>query len=290
MRDILRPIYQERASLPNTLSVLYIEKKPDEDAATNLFDAILFIVVKEQDQPLYVKHYRYEDKKAALYVVAEEQLKEWMLYGTNNNIFEWITEGLILFDRNEYMARLKDEVRDFPFHERKVKIGTEFAKLIRRYLNGKDFFKQRQYLDAYNHIIHALHHLARLAVIENGFHPEITVWNQVKQIDLQIFKLYEELVTSEESLEKRLELLFLASEFHIYSKTPFGAQHLLELMEEREEWTIDELLFHPGLQSYSIDLPVLLEFLIEKNMIEEITVPTKGPEIFHRRYRVPKKQ
>lgn len=66
MRDILRPIYQERASLPNTLSVLYIEKKPDEDAATNLFDAILFIIVKEQDQPLYVKHYRYEDKKSRL--------------------------------------------------------------------------------------------------------------------------------------------------------------------------------------------------------------------------------
>ncbi|KMR35055.1 hypothetical protein EY05_14905, partial [Staphylococcus aureus] len=72
-----------------------------------------------------------------------------------------------------------------------------------------------QYLDAYNHVVHALHHLARLAIIENGFHPEITVWNQVKQIEPEIFKLYEELLTSEESIEKRLELLFLASDFLI---------------------------------------------------------------------------
>ncbi|GER69716.1 hypothetical protein BpJC7_10190 [Weizmannia acidilactici] len=245
--------------------------------------------MKEQEQPLYVKHYRYEGKKAALYIVAENQMKEWLLYGTNSKMIEWIAEGQILFDRNEYMAQLKNEVRDFPFQERKVKIGAEFSKLIRRYLAGKDFFKQGQYLDAYNHMIHALHHLARLAVIENGFHPEITVWNQVKQIDLQIFKLYEELVTSEESLEKRLELLFLASEFLIYSRTPLGTQHLLEIMEQKEDWTIDELLSHPCLKPYSIDLTVLLEFLIEKNMIEEVAVPTKGPEIYHCHYRAVKK-
>ncbi|WP_018663893.1 nucleotidyltransferase-like protein [Heyndrickxia acidiproducens] len=289
MKDILRPIYQERASQQNTLSVLYIEKRTEEDTATNLFDAILFTVVKEQEQPVYVKHYRYEDKKAALYVVSEAQLKDWLLSGSNSKMIEWITEGVILFDRNEYMVQLKNDVRDFPFDERKMKIGTEFAKLIRRYLVGKDFFNHQQYLDAYSHIIHALHHLARLAVIENGIHPETTVWNQVKQVDLQIFKLYEELVTSRESLQKRLELLFLASEFLIHSRTPLGARHLLELMEQKEEWTIDELLNHPSLQPYHIDLTVLLEFLLDKNFIEEVIVPTKGPEIYHRHYRAAKK-
>lgn len=289
MEDILRPIYQERASQANTLTVLIIEKKNNEDTVTDTFDAILLMIVKELEVPVYIKHYTYENKKAALHIVREDQLKEWLLLGSNRKIVEWITQGKILFDRNEYMNQLKDELRDFPFHERKRKIGFEFAKLIRRYMDGKVFFENKQYLDAYNHVVHALHHLARLAVIENGFLPEITVWNQVKQIEPEIFKLYEELIMSDESIEKRLELLFLASEFLIHSRTRFCASHLLEVMEEKDQWTINELLSNPALAYYGVDLGILLEFLVEKNLIEEIRVETKGQTIFHRHYKAEKK-
>ncbi|QQZ08542.1 nucleotidyltransferase-like protein [Heyndrickxia vini] len=288
MEDILRPIYQERASQANTLAVLSIEKKLNEGTVTDTFDTVLLMIVKELEVPVYIKHYTYENKKAALHIVRENQLKEWLLLGSNRKIVEWITQGKVLFDRNEYMANLKNELRDFPFYERKFKIGLEFAKLIRRYVDGKVFFDNKQYLDAYNHVVHALHHLARLAVIENGFHPEITVWNQVKQIEPEIFKLYEELITSDETIEKRLELLFLASEFLIHSRTRFSASHLLEIMEEKDEWTINELLSNQTLSHYSVDLGILIEFLIEKSFIEEVIVETKGQDIYHRHYRVKK--
>ncbi|WP_249927476.1 nucleotidyltransferase-like protein, partial [Heyndrickxia sporothermodurans] len=38
MEDILRPIYQERASQANTLTVLSIEKKHNEGTVTDTFD------------------------------------------------------------------------------------------------------------------------------------------------------------------------------------------------------------------------------------------------------------
>lgn len=288
MEDILRPIYQERASQANTLTVLSIEKKHNEGTVTDTFDTVLLIIVKELETPVYIKHYTYDNKKAALHIVREDQLKEWLLLGSNRKIVEWIIHGKVLFDRNEYMTNLKNELRDFPFYERKLKIGLEFAKLIRRYLDGKVFFDNKQYLDAYNHVVHALHHLARLAVIENGFHPEITVWNQVKQIEPEIFKLYEELITSDETIEKRLELLFLASEFLIHSRTRFSASHLLEIMEEKDVWTINELLSNQNLTHYSVDLGILIEFLIEKSFIEEVNVETKGQDLYHRHYRVKK--
>jgi hypothetical protein len=289
MEDILRPIYQERASQANTLSILSIEKKLHEITITDTFDTVLLVIVKELEIPYFIKNYTYEHKKAALHIVREDQLKEWLLLGSNRKIVEWITQGKILFDRNEYMTGLKNELRDFPFYERKIKIGLEFAKLVRRYMEGKAFFENGQHLDAYNYVVHALHHLARLAVIENGFHPEITVWNQVRQIEPEIFKLYEELLTSEESLEKRLELLFIASEFLIHSRTSFGAAHLLEVMEDHEEWTINELLNHTDLEHYNVDLSILLEFLIDKNFVQVIDVTTKGPGIYHRHYKVLKK-
>ena len=289
MEDILRPIYQERASQSNTLGVLMVEKRQKSSHTTDSFDVILLIIVKEADQPLFIKHYSYNDKKAAMHIITEAQLQEWLLLGSNRKIFEWLHEAKIIFDRNEYVANLKTELRDFPFNGRKIKMGLEFAKLIRRYVDGKALFEGHQFLDAYNHVVHSLHHLARLAVLENGLHPELTVWHQVKQIEPEIYKLYEELVHSEETLEKRLELLFLASEFMIHSRTTMGTVHLLEVLSNREVWLFNEIMSEPELIPYSVDLGVLLEYLIEKHLIDVVNIETKGQGVFHRGYRLNKK-
>ncbi|MBS8266864.1 hypothetical protein DYI25_20780 [Mesobacillus boroniphilus] len=289
MEDILRSIYQERASHPNTVGVVVIEKRQKAIAATDTFDVILLIIVKENNDPVFVKHYSYGDKKAAMHIVTEKQINDWLLIGNNKKIFDWLYNGKIVFDRNERIANLKHELREFPFFGRKIKMGIEFAKLIRRYSDGKVLFDNFNYLDAYNHVVHSLHHLARLAVIENGFHPEVTVWHQVKQIEPEIYKLYEELICSEESIEKRLELLFLASEFLIHKRTKVGSQHLLEVMESKENWTFNELMTHPELEPYSVDLGILVEYLIEKKILDVVNVETKGQGIFHRYYKAAEK-
>jgi hypothetical protein len=289
MEDILRPIYQERASHPDTLGVLIIEKSEDSIPTTDTFDTVLLLIVKDAEQPVFIKHYSYEGKKASLHIVTEEKLRNWILLGSNKRIFDWLYNGKIVFDRNEYMAKLKEEIKEFPFYGRKIKMGLEFAKLIRRYMDGKAFFENRHYLDAYNHVIHSLHHLARLSVIENGFHPEVTVWNQIKQIEPEIYKLYVELVNSDETMEKRLELLFLASEFLIHSRTKVGITHLIEVLEEKEYWTFNEMIKHEELVEYSVDLGMLIEYLIDRGYIDVKNVETKGQGVFHRYYFVAKK-
>lgn len=284
MEDILRPIYQERASQPGTLGITLIEKSQKASPFTDTFDAILLVITNEDSNQIFVKHYAYKNQKAALHIISEHQLREWLMFGTNRKIFEWLYSGKILFDRNEFMDKLKEELRDFPFYGRKIKMGLEFAKLIRRYMDGKAFFENKHYLDAYNHVVHSLHHLGRLAVIENGFHPEVTVWNQVKQIEPEVFKLYEELVNSEETIDKRLELLFLASEFLIHSKTEIGAVHLLDILEGKESWQFQEMLTHPELEMYSVDLGMLIEYLVERKIVKVVEKETKGPGLYHRYY------
>lgn len=287
MEDLIRPIYQERASQSNTQGIFMIEKKNPISPNTDKFDVILFMIVHEQEVPLFVKHYEMQDKKAALYIASEEQLNEWITLGTNRRVIDWIINGKVLFDRNEYIHQLRDKLLDFPLEDRKLKIGIEFSKLIRRYLEGKDFFDSKHYLDAYNHIVHSLHHLARLAVIDHGFHPELTVWSQVKKIEPEIYKLYEELIAGDEPINKRLELLFLASEFLIYSRTTTGAKHLLEAMDEKEEsWSYHELLHHPELSKYSVDLIVLVGYLVEKGYISVEKVETKGKGVYQRKYKL----
>jgi len=287
MEDLIRPIYQERASHRNTLGILMIEKKFNNSAITDTFDVVLLVIVKEADCPVFSKHYTAKGQKAALYVVSEEKLNEWLLLGSNRKVIDWVFNGKVLFDRNEYVQQLRNRMLEFPEEARRLKMGVEFAKLIRRYTDGKVFLETKQLLDAYNHVVHALHHLARLAVIEKGFYPEVTVWNQVKQIDAQIYKLYEELVGSDEPLDKRLELLFLASEFLIHSRIPSGSAHLLKVLKQQEgAWSIGEIVGHPELEVYSVDLVIMLEYLVDKHVLVVEERSTKGQHVFHRYYKV----
>src|SRR5690606_33448320 len=102
-------------------------------------------------------------------------------------------------------------------------------------------------------------------------------------------KLYTELLESEESLEKRLELLFLASEFLIHSRAKRGAIHILNVLSRRDgSWTFGEIMELPELKVYSVDLEVYLEFLVEKHFINVEKQETKGKGIFHRTYHVTK--
>jgi hypothetical protein len=285
MEDLLRPIYQERASHANTLGIILLEKHKPENPATDNFDVMLFIFVKKGQSSSTFKHYLLESGRVAgLKVVDVDQVNTWINLGTNRRVLDWVMNGKILFERNDYLTQLKQTLFDFPLKDRKKRIGLEFAKLIKRFKDGKELFEAGHLLDAYNYMVHALHHLARLSVIDHGFHPEITVWNQVKKIEPEIYKLYQELVESEETLDKKLELLFLASEFLINSNTKIGTMHLLEVMEEKEVWTIQELITNPEIEDYSLDFEALIEFLIDRKVIKVKAERTKGSGIFHRKY------
>ena len=288
MEHILRPIYQERASHPDTLGVILISKRDDAINMTDTFDSVLLIIVKEADQSIFTKHYLYGDTKMVMHIVTEKRLRKWLFIGSNRRLVDWIFFGKVLFDRNEFLYKLRSELQEFPFYGRKIKTGIQFSKLIRRYLEGKEFFERGDYLDAYNHVVDSLHHLGRLSVIDSGLYPEVTVWAQVKKIEPAVYKLYEELVMSNETLEKRLELLFLASEFLINSRTHDGAQHIVETMLSKPIWTIQELHEHEELSYYSTDLEVFMEYLIEKGYIMVEPIIAKNETVFHRYYRVDK--
>ncbi|AQQ52512.1 nucleotidyltransferase-like protein [Planococcus lenghuensis] len=286
MEQKLRPIYQERASQESTLGILLVGKQDGISPLTDTFDHVLLVITKEQTPPVFTKHYTFDDEKAVMHTVTAKQLRKWLLLGTNRKVADWLVYGRIMYDRNEFVVLLRTELRDVPLYGRKIKMGIEFARLIRRYMEGKAFFEEKNYLDAYQHAVDSLHHLARLAVIEHGMLPEVTVWAQVRQIEPQIYKLYEELITSEESIGKRLELLFLAGEFLIYSRTTEGAEHLRGVMGTQERWTVQELHEQEELRNYSSDLEMLIEFLIGKNLIAVKNVPAKNENIFHRHYAV----
>lgn len=285
MEAILRPIYQERASDPNTLGILHIQKKDKVSPLTDTFDSILLVVTKEASRPIFTKHYSFDGQKAALHIVTEQQLRKWLTLGKNPKIVDWLIHGRILFDRNEAIVKFRQELDEFPERGRKVRMGIEFARLTRRYLEGKVFYEQQNFLDAYTELVDSLHHLARLAIFERGMHPELMVWKQVKVLDPAIYKLYDELVSSSEPLQKRVELLFLASDFLIHSRIKEGALHIQEVLAQKPFWSIQEIHEQQELKNYSTDLEVYIEYLVEKGLLAVEEHPTKSSHVMHRYYK-----
>ncbi|MDQ0258116.1 hypothetical protein J2S74_005581 [Evansella vedderi] len=287
MDDFLRQLYQDRSSDKHTLGIISVNSRSKMDTNTDYFDVVLLVIVSEEQEPWAIKHYTYNEYKVAMHLVSTKQIHDWLLNSSNRRIVDWLMNGKIIFDRNEYTNNFRQQMLEFPPEERKVRMGVEFSKLIRRFKDGKSLYYEGHYLDAYNQIVHALHHLARLSIIEHGFYPEVTVWQQVKQIEPEIFKLYSELVTGNETIEKKLELLLLANEFGLMTKTKLGSAHILDLMREKNEpWTIEEIKQEVGMNDYSLDLSILLEYLIQKGYVDVIKVETKGKKIFHRLYEV----
>ncbi|PIC72356.1 hypothetical protein CSV69_16200 [Sporosarcina sp. P26b] len=286
MEQMLRPVYQERASLPETLSVLLIGNQREDDPITDTFDEILFIITSNNEIPIQTKHYTDGKRKAAMHIISERQLTHWLLVGTNKKIIDWLILGKLYFDRDEYGEQLKQRLSEEPLFGRGIKMGMEMAKMIRAYNEGKIHFERKQYMDSYLFAINTLHNLARFVAVKHNVLPENTVWAQMKKIDPAVFKLYEELIGSEEELEKRLDLVFLASEFFIHNYTSEAATHLLDIMSERESWTIQQLHEQDELALYSSDLEFFIEYLVDKHLIEITPVPSKNDLLFHREYRI----
>ncbi|MGY0692508.1 nucleotidyltransferase-like protein [Virgibacillus sp. FSP13] len=285
MEDLLRPIYQERASDANTLGVLLIEKMKPNSPITDNFDVILLIVVKDAIQPWHVKHYEFDGKTAAMHIVTKELLMKWIDTSGYRKAIAWLIYGKVIFDRNEFIANFKEQLREFPHEKRNLRKAIEFGKLVRSYTDAKDLYESAQYKDAYSRIVHSLHYLARLAVIEKGYHPEVTVWSQVKQIDLEVYKLYDELIGSNEELKKRVQLMILATDFVISSRAEVSAKHLLDIIRSKDDaWTYGELKSDPLVSPYALDLTAMIAYLIEKEIIQTELTETKGVGVYHRKY------
>ena len=147
----------------------------------------------------------------------------------------------------------------------------EFALFLKTYLQSKEYLKREYYLDAYSQIVEAIHHWARIVVIEAGVHPEEIVWEQVYEINPGVYKLYDELTRSDETLEQRLQLIVLVCEFTIVSKMKDCCKLLLDILKSgKRSWSVLELSRHPRLQHLNIDLTPVLKKLAAKSLVKEI--------------------
>ncbi|MDF2962189.1 MAG: hypothetical protein K0S39_3924 [Paenibacillus sp.] len=253
------------------ISLLAVDNPSLFSAVTDGFDLLLLVISNEDLKTDQQYHYIKDSCRIQERWISPSALDRFILHGEHRNLIYWILKGEILLDRETYLEGLRHRTLEFPAELREHKLMIEFSKFLRKYLQSKEYILEDHVLDAYNNILEALHHWARIVIIEAGIHPEVTVWRQIKSINPGVYKLYEELTLSTETLKQRVQLVLLACEFSVMNKMERCCKMLLGVLSSREQaWSLHELQQHEELADIHLELPLLLNKLVKKSLAKEI--------------------
>jgi hypothetical protein len=245
-------------------------------ALTDGYDLVMLVVCNDNSLKECTFHYIEDNCRIQEKRISRGGFEDWIYRGENRNIMQWILQGEIVLDSERYLESFKQMVLEFPEDLRERKLLTEFSLFLKNYLQSKGYMRDNHVLDAYNDILEALHHWARLAIIEQGIHPEVTVWEQVRKINPGVYKLYEELTTSHESLDLRIQLVLLACQFSVASKLEKCCGPIFRVLESGDRlWSVQEIRSHPALRENPVNLSLLLGKLVKKSLVREVAVPVK---------------
>lgn len=279
-------IISKYENLPQVDSVIMFTHRDDTSQLIDGFDVLWLVLTNEQAYHGTINHYIKDSRHIQEYWVDHDSLHQWIMEGSNRNIIQWVLQGKIIVDKSSFLMILKEELLLFPKPMKEHRLFVEFSSFLRDYLQCKEYLRVDQILDSYSKILNALHHWARIVIIEHGDHPEITVWKQVRKINPGVYKLYEELTLSQETLKERVELVLLACEFSVMSKMRGCCNLLFRLMETKENWSLHEMQhYFISNQMYGVskELSLILRKLVKRNMIHEEIITRGGlPEVIYK--------
>ena len=253
---------------------------------TDRFDLLLLVVTFAENDHHHLFHYIKDGLRVQEIRMSKQTLEQTIGRGDSRKLMQWLIDGEIWLDRESYLSEWKHQLNTFAPSLRARKLLMEFSHFVTSFLQSKEYVREDHLLDAYNMILEALHHWARIVIIEAGLHPEVMVWKQVRMVNPGIYKLYEELTQSSETLRQRIELVQLACDFSVMSKAEQCSSLLLQTIASRKEpWSIEEL--HACLDDQGIHLSLLLSKLVRKSLVREVPVSFNGDyEIMEIRYTI----
>jgi hypothetical protein len=275
----------QRACVQSVLAVM----RPDGCLIPPFPEGCLYLVVLNEPQAnVKWKQLNWEGMPLMELRISVWQLEKWALQGMDERLAAWLLHAEIVWDKDDFMKHMRQRLLRMPAQLQKRRICEEYSLLLRYFLQSKEFLQQGLSLDAYQSLMLALDAWARLIVIEAGELPDAAIWMRVKQLDPAVYKLYEELAASHELLQKRIELLLLPIDVCITSKLKDCARFVLDIMKSKQgAWLLQELLEHPELVNTRIELPLLLEKLAQRAIVQEITLDTSLDRTGERAYLLP---
>lgn len=237
----------------------------------NEYDYFLLIVSSQQNIINEISHIEVDGQRVFIRTISRELIKQSTAAVRHYNLMDWLVSGEIIYDKQQLLTQLRADIIEFPESYRDYRKLREFSGFVETLYLTKKNLHEKNVLDAYSQIIAAVHYWAHIVLIEEGIHPELTVWQQLRKVHPGVYKLYEELLASPETIEQRVRLVMLACEFTIVNKMKECCKLLFDVMAEKNQlWSIADLKNHKDLRYVSDDLTLVLRRLVQGHLLKEV--------------------
>lgn len=266
----LLELYSKRQDVHGLVLMHNTERFPFH---TNEYVYYLLVISNKESIFPKVEHLEIEQQRIFVRTAHLKEVDNPTAMQSRYNIMDWLMSGEIISDREHYLAEMKQHIIEFPSKLRDQRKLSEFSGYLESLFQAKRNMAEDNILDAYSQILISIHHWAHIVLIEEGIHPELTVWKQLRKVHPGVYKLYEELIASPETIKQRVELVMLACEFSVMSKMKACCKYLLDIMKEKEEpWSISELQQHPQLQYLLEDITLVVQKLVQGHHLKEVAI------------------
>lgn len=265
------------AQLRGLLGIVALWNTSGFSVLTEGNDVLLIVILEDESPASSTHHYIQDGIRIQERRLSKGHIENLLALRNDRAITRLIIEGDIWVDRDDYLAGIRASFLKYPALLKQQKLLNEFSLFLKRSLQCKEFIFAGEILDAYGSLLRAIHHWGRIALIEEDILPEITMWHQIRSRNPEVYKLYEELTASTETLKQRVELVLLACEFSVMSKMGDCCALLIRILEEAEEpISVQKLLSHPFLKGMpTANIPLMLNKLARKSVIREVAVPAE---------------
>ena len=270
---MIRPFLEERyARRDDCIAAALVTKSMRHFRLLDGFDALV-IVAATEPTVRFTHHYSKDGWRIQERWFGRQTLESLLDSDVLPEVKMWLSSGEILTDKQGWLQTMREKMRAAESEGRELKMFREFCLFLRHFTLSKIELENGELLDAHSDILTAVHHWARLSIIESGAWPEMSVWKQVRKINAGIFKLYEELSSNAETLEQRVRLAHLACDFSVTSKLKAYCRPLMRILSSREEpWSAAELEDVPELAPMRGELHLVLKKLAKRSLIREVLV------------------
>ncbi|NGZ77902.1 nucleotidyltransferase-like protein [Saccharibacillus alkalitolerans] len=241
------------------------------------FDVLVFLIFETLDEEGKTQHRIENGVHYQFLSLRAEELRSWIVTGEHRSLVHYFLQGEVIDDVKGQILHLRQQVEQFEQPLREQRLFFEFARFLRHYVEAKRHLTEGHEMDAYYSTLKALHHWACIELVQKSVYPEKTIWNQVREHSAQVYKLYEQLAFSRETLRERVELVLLACEFSVMSKMAACSELLIRVLRSRRvPWTIEELMRHPELRYVKNELPMVVRKLVYRSLIRQQPHEGKG--------------
>ncbi|MFC6335130.1 nucleotidyltransferase-like protein [Paenibacillus septentrionalis] len=271
MEDIKKQILERYEASSEVQGLVLMHNTERFPFHTNAYVYYVLVVSSHERIARKVEHLEIEQERVFIRTVHTSDIENPSIGVSRYHLMDWLISGEIIADQDGVLQKLKEHILQFPEELRNQRKLKEYAGFLETLFHAKRDLTEGNALDAYSQILASIHHWAHIVLIEEGLHPELTVWKQLRKVHPGIYKLYEELIASPETIDQRVELVMLACEFSVMSKMKDCCTYLLQVMREKEDaWSIAELQHHPKLSYIAEDITLVVQKLVQGQLLKEV--------------------